>query len=150
MNFPRSSGILLHPTSLPGRYGIGDLGPQAYAFADFLKSAGQSLGRCCLLAQPDMAIHLMPATRLSPATPCLSVPNNSLLKAYWPGMIAPAFRTSKKNALILHLFINTKTQFCARHSPRSGERWIRTSAAPSRSLVGVMLPGSMITLCFAH
>src|SRR6266498_5948739 len=43
MNFPRSSGILLHPTSLPGRYGIGDLGPQAYAFADFLKSAGQSL-----------------------------------------------------------------------------------------------------------
>src|SRR6266542_6796478 len=43
MNFPRPSGILLHPTSLPGRYGIGDLGPQAYAFADFLKSAGQSL-----------------------------------------------------------------------------------------------------------
>jgi 4-alpha-glucanotransferase len=43
MNFPRSSGILLHPTSLPGRFGVGDLGPQAYAFADFLLSAGQSL-----------------------------------------------------------------------------------------------------------
>ena len=43
MNFPRSSGILLHPTSLPGPFGIGDLGPQAYAFADFLKSARQSL-----------------------------------------------------------------------------------------------------------
>jgi 4-alpha-glucanotransferase len=43
MNFPRSSGILLHPTSLPGPYGIGDLGPQAFAFADFLKSSGQSL-----------------------------------------------------------------------------------------------------------
>jgi 4-alpha-glucanotransferase len=43
MNFPRSSGVLLHPTSLPGPYGIGDLGPEAYAFADFLKSAGQSL-----------------------------------------------------------------------------------------------------------
>ena len=36
MNFPRSSGILLHPTSLPGPFGIGDLGPAAYAFADFL------------------------------------------------------------------------------------------------------------------
>lgn len=43
MNFPRSSGILLHPTSLPGPFGIGDLGPQAYAFADFLQAAGQSL-----------------------------------------------------------------------------------------------------------
>ena len=43
MNFPRSSGILLHPTSLPGPYGIGDLGPQAYAFADFLHESGQRI-----------------------------------------------------------------------------------------------------------
>jgi 4-alpha-glucanotransferase len=43
MNFPRSSGILLHPTSLPGPFGIGDLGPQAYVFADFLVASGQSL-----------------------------------------------------------------------------------------------------------
>ncbi len=43
MNFPRSSGILLHPTSLPGPFGIGDFGPAAYAFADFLEAAGQSL-----------------------------------------------------------------------------------------------------------
>src|ERR1700704_4286060 len=43
MNFPRSSGVLLHPTSLPGPFGIGDFGAQAYAFADFLQAAGQSL-----------------------------------------------------------------------------------------------------------
>jgi 4-alpha-glucanotransferase len=43
MNFPRSSGILLHPTSLPGPFGIGDLGPAAYAFAEFLGASGQSL-----------------------------------------------------------------------------------------------------------
>jgi 4-alpha-glucanotransferase len=43
MTFPRASGILLHPTSLPGRFGIGDLGDEAYAFADFLVSSGQSL-----------------------------------------------------------------------------------------------------------
>ena len=43
MSFPRASGILLHPTSLPGRYGIGDLGPEAYAFMDFLAAAGQTL-----------------------------------------------------------------------------------------------------------
>ncbi|MDT7541578.1 MAG: 4-alpha-glucanotransferase [Acidobacteriota bacterium] len=43
MGFPRASGILLHPTSLPGRYGIGDLGAEARAFADFLAEAGQTL-----------------------------------------------------------------------------------------------------------
>ncbi|HKP36213.1 MAG TPA: 4-alpha-glucanotransferase [Pyrinomonadaceae bacterium] len=43
MTFPRSSGILLHPTSLPGRFGIGDLADQAYRFADFLNAADQSL-----------------------------------------------------------------------------------------------------------
>ena len=43
MPFPRASGILLHPTSLPSRGGIGDFGPSAYAFADFLASARQGL-----------------------------------------------------------------------------------------------------------
>jgi 4-alpha-glucanotransferase len=43
VSFSRSSGILLHPTSLPGRFGVGDLGPEAYRFADFLTAAGQSL-----------------------------------------------------------------------------------------------------------
>jgi 4-alpha-glucanotransferase len=42
MGFPRRSGILLHPTSLPGRYGIGDLGEEAYWFVDFLAAAGQA------------------------------------------------------------------------------------------------------------
>ncbi len=39
----RRSGILLHPTSLPGPWGIGDLGPTAYRFVDLLESAGQRL-----------------------------------------------------------------------------------------------------------
>src|SRR5215469_8717439 len=43
MNFTRSSGILLHPTSLPGLSGIGELGPQAHAFADFLRDSGQRI-----------------------------------------------------------------------------------------------------------
>src|SRR5215472_7572474 len=43
MPFPRSTGILLHPTSLPARGGIGDFGPSAYAFVDFLASARQGL-----------------------------------------------------------------------------------------------------------
>ena len=43
MSFPRASGILLHPTSLPSPGGIGDFGPAAYEFADFLASARQAV-----------------------------------------------------------------------------------------------------------
>ncbi|MDZ7378917.1 MAG: 4-alpha-glucanotransferase [candidate division KSB1 bacterium] len=42
MKFPRRSGVILHPTSLPGPFGIGDLGEAAYAFVDWLAQAGQS------------------------------------------------------------------------------------------------------------
>ena len=41
MSFPRSSGLLLHPTSLAGRFGIGDLGPSAFEFIDLLSAGGQ-------------------------------------------------------------------------------------------------------------
>jgi 4-alpha-glucanotransferase len=43
MTNTRKSGLLLHPTSLPGRWGIGDLGAAAYTFVDFLAGAGQQL-----------------------------------------------------------------------------------------------------------
>jgi 4-alpha-glucanotransferase len=43
VRFERSSGVLLHPTSLPSRYGIGELGPEAVEFAEFLAAAGQKL-----------------------------------------------------------------------------------------------------------
>ncbi len=42
MKFPRRSGVLLHPTSLPGRFGIGDLGDAAYRLIDFLAAARQT------------------------------------------------------------------------------------------------------------
>ncbi len=42
MKFQRASGILLHPTSLPGDFGIGDLGPTAFEFVDFLARSGQT------------------------------------------------------------------------------------------------------------
>ena len=43
MIYKRSSGVLLHPTSLPGPYGIGDLGPSAYQWIDFLSESGTGL-----------------------------------------------------------------------------------------------------------
>ncbi len=41
--YPREAGILLHVTSLPSPYGTGNLGPEAYAFVDFLAEAGQKV-----------------------------------------------------------------------------------------------------------
>ena len=43
MRLPRRSGLLLHPTSLPGRFACGDLGSESHAFVEFLAAAGQSL-----------------------------------------------------------------------------------------------------------
>jgi 4-alpha-glucanotransferase len=49
----RDSGILLHITSLPAAYGIGDLGPAAYEFADFLGDTGQRLWQILPLGPTD-------------------------------------------------------------------------------------------------
>ena len=43
MSFPRAAGILLHPTSLPSHGGVGDFGPAAYSFVDFLAAARQGI-----------------------------------------------------------------------------------------------------------
>ncbi|MFZ0492065.1 MAG: 4-alpha-glucanotransferase, partial [Acidimicrobiia bacterium] len=43
MHFTRSSGVLVHPTSLPGRVGIGDIGPDAHHWIDQLGAMGCAL-----------------------------------------------------------------------------------------------------------
>ena len=45
----RRSGIILHPTSLPGRYGMGEMGAEAYRFVEWLAATGMQLWqvRCC-------------------------------------------------------------------------------------------------------
>jgi 4-alpha-glucanotransferase len=51
MKFPRAAGILLHPTSLPSRFGVGDFGTEAFAFIDFLVKAEQTLWQILPLGQ---------------------------------------------------------------------------------------------------
>jgi 4-alpha-glucanotransferase len=55
MMIRRASGILLHITSLPSPFGIGDLGPSAYGFADFLEKTGQSYWQVLPLNPTDQA-----------------------------------------------------------------------------------------------
>jgi 4-alpha-glucanotransferase len=54
MPFERASGILLHPASLPSRGGIGDLGPAAYEFVDFLSDARQGVWQVLPLSPISM------------------------------------------------------------------------------------------------
>ena len=61
MPFDRRSGILLHPTSLPGQYGIGTLGQEAFNWIDFLAASGQRLWQVMPLAQRVMVIALISA-----------------------------------------------------------------------------------------
>ncbi|KAL9689920.1 hypothetical protein QQ045_010311 [Rhodiola kirilowii] len=48
----RRAGVLLHPTSFPGPYGIGDLGDEAFKFIDWLKEAGCSVWQVLPLVPP--------------------------------------------------------------------------------------------------
>ena len=60
---PRAAGILLHPTSLPGRFGIGDLGPEVGPFLDWIRTAGFKVWQ--MLPLGPSAIANSPYTALS-------------------------------------------------------------------------------------
>ena len=130
----RAAGILLHPTSLPGRYGIGDLGVEAYQFIDWLKSAGMHLWQILplgptgygdspyqcfsafagnpLLISPDYVarINLLAQWDLDtyPALPTDHVDYNAVAEAKW-ALLRQAFENFKQQP-------NNKTDwqtFCA-------------------------------------
>ncbi len=69
--FPRSSGVLMHPTSLPSPHGIGDFGPEAYRFVDFLASAGQKLWQVLPLNPTGYADSPFQALSASAGNPML-------------------------------------------------------------------------------
>lgn len=78
----RTSGILLHPTSLPGPFGIGDLGPAAYRFVDFLAAAGQGLWQVLPLGPTGYRDSPYQCTSAIAGNPLLISPE-SLLAAGW-------------------------------------------------------------------
>lgn len=61
----KGSGILLHITSLPSRYGIGDLGPEAYKFADFLCRTKQSFWQILPLNPAEIRLGNCPYSSIS-------------------------------------------------------------------------------------
>ena len=71
MGFERASGILLHPTSLPSLGGIGDLGPEAHRFADFLCAARQSIWQVLPLSPTGLGNSPYSATSAFAGNPLL-------------------------------------------------------------------------------
>jgi 4-alpha-glucanotransferase len=67
----RSAGILLHPTSLPSRGGTGDLGPEAYNFADFLAHSRMGLWQVLPLSPPGLGNSPYSAISAFAANPLL-------------------------------------------------------------------------------
>ena len=96
MKFPRRSGILLHPTSLPGRFGIGDLGDAAYRFIDFLVAAGQSYWQVLPLSPTGYADSPYQGLSAFAGNPMLISPEKlaqagHLSKEDWDATHAPVF-----------------------------------------------------------
>jgi 4-alpha-glucanotransferase len=75
MPFPRRSGIVLHPTSLPGQFGIGDLGDAAYRFVDFLAEAGQTYWQVLPLSPTGYGDSPYQGTSASAGNPLLISPH---------------------------------------------------------------------------
>lgn len=95
MSLPRSSGIQLHPTSLPGPFGVGDLGPEARRFADFLATAGQTLWQVLPLGPTGFGDSPYQCFSAFAGNPVL-ISLEDLAKSEWldgPGSLQPpAFR----------------------------------------------------------
>ncbi len=86
MNFPRRSGILLHPTSLPSPGGIGDLGEEAYRFVDFLAAAGQRLWQVLPLSPVGFGNSPYSSPSVLAGNPLLISPGELVRE----GLLAPA------------------------------------------------------------
>jgi 4-alpha-glucanotransferase len=82
MKFERRSGILLHPTSLPGKFGIGKLDNQAKKFIDFLCRSGQTYWQVLPLSPPDYSNSPYDGLSAFAGNPILISPEELLTDGY--------------------------------------------------------------------
>jgi 4-alpha-glucanotransferase len=84
MRFPRAAGVLVHPTSFPGRYGIGDFGDSAYRFVDFLVESRQSLWQVLPLGPTGYADSPYQCFSAFAGNPLLISPDRLVRDGYLP------------------------------------------------------------------
>ena len=87
MRFSRAAGVLLHPTSFPGRYGIGDLGQSAYQFVDFLVQSKQSLWQILPLGPTGYGDSPYQSFSAFAGNPLLISPDRLAYDGYLPGSL---------------------------------------------------------------
>ncbi|MGA2916849.1 MAG: 4-alpha-glucanotransferase [Sedimentisphaerales bacterium] len=143
----RGSGVQLHITSLPSKYGIGDFGPEAYKFADFLESAGQSYWQILPLNQVSSKDNYSPYSCLSAFAGNILLISPELL--HRRGLLTkkdisdvPAFDPAKvdfrkvysyKTALLNRAFENFKINSDFEEFCRSNKDWLEDYAIFSAS-----------------
>jgi 4-alpha-glucanotransferase len=135
----RASGILLHITSLPSSYGIGDLGPEAYRFADFLEACGQTLWQILPLNPTDPAFGNSPYHSISAfaSSPWILSPEALVKEGYLAGEDLHPLPASPQNrvdyAMVVHhrqnLFKVVQDAFRRRQTPSDLERFCLENAA---------------------
>ncbi len=125
MKFPRASGVLLHPTSLPSRFGIGDLGDAAFRFIDFLASAGQTYWQILPLAPTGYGDSPYQGLSAFAGNPLLISPEKLIARAHLSAddlRDAPVFPNERvefgavipyKNALLDRAFANFRARGAA-------------------------------------
>jgi 4-alpha-glucanotransferase len=86
----RRAGILLHPTSLPGPYGVGDFGPAAYGFVDWLAAAGQSFWQILPLTPVDATGSPYQSSSAFAGNPLLISPEALLAEGLLSACVPPA------------------------------------------------------------
>ncbi|MEN6385245.1 MAG: 4-alpha-glucanotransferase [Phycisphaerales bacterium] len=99
----RASGILMHITSLPGKFGIGDFGPEAFKFADFLQKSRQTYWQILPLNPPNRYIGWSPYDCLS------AFAGNKMLIS--PEMLCKQGLLDKKDLADVPRFSQTDVEF---------------------------------------
>src|SRR5690349_4993935 len=125
--FSRSGGILLHPTSLPGPYGMGDLGPQAYRFVDWLVETGCKLWQVLPLGPTGYADSPYQCFSAFAGNPNLISPE--LLAR--EGLLAPSDWSATKFPTD-RVAYDTVIPFKAQLTARAWERFQSNRASPMR------------------
>jgi 4-alpha-glucanotransferase len=123
MRFRRSAGVLLHPTSFPSRFGVGDLGEAAYRFIDFLSAANQTIWQILPLGPTGYGDSPYQSFSAFAGNPLLISPDHLVAEGYLPPQAiagAPAFPETQTEYGDVIPYKNALLRAAFSHYQRSG------------------------------
>ena len=115
MKLERGSGILMHITSLPGKYGIGDFGAGAYHFVDFLKKAKQAYWQILPLTPTNSSHSPYESLSAFAGNPLLISPEKLYQSGHLSKEELKKVPNSPKNRVNYNSVIQYKTDLLKKH-----------------------------------